>query len=237
MNVYIIKCLVDNFSYVLVNKENDAIIIDPSESKPIINFAEKNNLNVKYILNTHHHDDHIGGNLELKKKFRLKIIGYAKDKHRIPGIDIEVENKQVLKIIDLEFKTYHVPGHTKGHVCFYFFNEDTIFTGDTLFSLGCGRIFEGTYKQMFESLKIIKSLPLKTKIYCGHEYTYSNAKFCEKFDKSYRLKKKIKSIEDCVKNGIPTIPTTIKDEKKLNIFLKAENLKTFSKLRNMKDNF
>ena len=113
-----------------------------------------------------------------------------------------------------------------------------IFTGDTLFSLGCGRIFEGTYKQMYNSLNKLKTLPLSTKIYCGHEYTLSNSKFCKKFDsKNKDLQKKIEKIEKQRENGIPTIPSTLKEELECNIFLRAKDVKTFSKLRDLKDNF
>ena len=131
-----------------------------------------------------------------------------------------------------------MPGHTSGHICFYFFREKIVFTGDTLFSLGCGRILEGTYEEMFDSLKKIKSLPEETKIYCGHEYTHNNSKFCIKYDsENLILKKKIESIKRQIEDGIPTIPTTIKNELECNIFLRANDLKRFSKLRDLKDNF
>ena len=128
--------------------------------------------------------------------------------------------------------------HHSGHICFNFFKEKLIFTGDTLFSLGCGRIFEGSYEEMFESLNKIKLLPKDTKIYCGHEYTLNNAKFCKKYDSENKdLQKKIEKIEKLRENGIPTIPSTLKEELECNIFLRAKDVKTFSKLRDFKDNF
>jgi hydroxyacylglutathione hydrolase len=131
-----------------------------------------------------------------------------------------------------------VPGHTSGHICFYFFNEKTVFTGDTLFSLGCGRIFEGSYKDMFNSLLRLKVLPSETNIYFGHEYTLSNAIFCQKFDQNNsELNKKILDIKKKLDNGIPTVPSTIKDELNCNIFLRAKNQEEFSKLRDLKDKF
>ena len=131
-----------------------------------------------------------------------------------------------------------MPGHTKGHICFHFYNEKLLFTGDTLFSLGCGRIFEGTYEQMFSSLNKIKAMPLDTQIYCGHEYTLNNSKFCIKHDsKNLNLKKKIQNIQIKLKNSLPTIPSTLKEELDCNIFLRAKDVKTFSKLRDLKDNF
>ena len=131
-----------------------------------------------------------------------------------------------------------MPGHTKGHVCFHFYNDKLLFTGDTLFSLGCGRIFEGTYKQMFSSLNKIKAMPLDTQIYCGHEYTLNNSKFCIKHDpENLNLQKKIRDIEIKLNKSLPTIPSTLKEELDCNIFLRAKNLKEFSKLRDLKDNF
>ena len=239
MKVEIIKCLKDNFSYLLINeKNNNACVIDPSEPDPIIDLVEKKNINLKYILNTHHHYDHVGGNNDLKKKYGAKIVGFKDDKNRIPKIDILVEDNQIWTYEDFESKIFHIPGHTSGHICFYFEKEKIAFTGDTLFSLGCGRIFEGTYKQMFESLNKLKKLPLDTKIYCGHEYTLKNSIFCIKYEENNQnLKKKIIKIENKLKNNLPTIPTTIEEELACNIFLRAKNLEDFSKLRDLKDNF
>ena len=239
MKVEIIKCLQDNYSYLLINKKNqNACVIDPSEAKPIIDFVEKKNINLKFILNTHHHHDHVGGNNELKKKYGAKIVGFKNDKDRIPGIDILVENNQTWMNVDFETKIIHIPGHTSGHICFYFKKDRIAFTGDTLFSLGCGRIFEGTYEQMFTSLNKLKKLPINTKIYCGHEYTLKNSIFCSQYEKNNKdLKKKIIEIKDKLKNKLPTIPSTIGEELACNIFLRAKNLEDFSKLRDLKDNF
>ena len=239
MKVEIIKCLKDNFSYLFINeKSNNACVVDPSEPDPIIDFIQKKNINLKYILNTHHHYDHVGGNNDLKKRYGSKIVGFKDDKDRIPKIDILVEDNQIWTYEDFESKIFHIPGHTSGHICFYFEKEKIAFTGDTLFSLGCGRIFEGTYKQMFESLNKLKKLPLDTKIYCGHEYTLKNSIFCKKYEENNEnLKKKIIKIENKLKNNLPTIPTTIQEELACNIFLRAKNLEEFSKLRDLKDNF
>ena len=137
MKVEIIKCLQDNYSYLLINEQNqNACVIDPSEAKPIINFVEKKNINLKFILNTHHHYDHIGGNNELKKRYSAKIVGFKNDKNRIPNIDILVTNNQIWSNENFEAKIIHIPGHTSGHICFYFSKNKIAFTGDTLFSLG-----------------------------------------------------------------------------------------------------
>ena len=179
MNVEIIKCLKDNYSYLVIDEKNQsACVIDPSEAPPIIEYLEKNNIKLDFILNTHHHYDHVGGNKELKEKYGAKVLGFFEDKERIPEIDILLKDNEIWKNDNFEAKIIHIPGHTSGHICYYFKNEKIAFTGDTLFSLGCGRIFEGTYEQMFSSLNKIKTMPLDTKIYCGHEYTLNNSKFC-----------------------------------------------------------
>ena len=239
MKIEIIKCLKDNYAYLIIDEKNQtACVVDPSEAKPVINFVEKNKINIKYILNTHHHYDHVGGNFELKKKNNFNVIGFIGDKDRIPEIDIFVEDNQIWKEDNFEAKIYHIPGHTTGHIAYHFFKEKKIFTGDTLFSLGCGRIFEGTYEQMFSSLNRIKELPKETEIYCGHEYTLENSNFCLANDsKNLKLKDKIVKIKKKLKNNLPTIPTTLNDEIECNVFLKAKDIINFSKLRDLKDNF
>ena len=192
MNVEIIKCLKDNYSYLITDSDRNSIVIDPSESDPIIKIIEKKKLNLKFILNTHHHFDHIGGNDELKKKYSSEIVGFKKDKDRIPGIDISVSDNEVWKSGNFEAKIIYIPGHTSGHIAFYFYKNEILFSGDTLFSLGCGRVFEGTHEDMYNSLSKFKSLPPSTKVYCGHEYTYNNSLFCIKYDsENIMLKKKI----------------------------------------------
>ena len=238
MIVEIIPCLQDNYSYLIIDENNNACVIDPSEAKPVIDLVERKKINLKYILNTHHHYDHIGGNEELKKKYNSIVVGYKDDAERIPGINVLVENNQVWKNDNFEAKIIHIPGHTTGHISFHFFNEKLIFTGDTLFSLGCGKIFEGTYQEMFESLNKIKSLPADTKIYCGHEYTLQNSKFCIKHDpENTNLQNKMLEIAKKLEKAQPTIPSTLKDEIECNIFLRAKNVESFSKLRDLKDNF
>tara|TARA_B110000014_G_scaffold150154_1_gene104757 strand:- start:16 stop:747 length:732 start_codon:yes stop_codon:yes gene_type:complete len=239
MNIEIIKCLKDNYSYLIIDeKTKSACVVDPSEAKPIINYIEKNKIYLKFILNTHHHYDHVGGNKDLKKKYNAKVIGFEGDKDRIPEIDICLKDRETWKNKNFEFKIFHIPGHTSGHICFNFFKEKLLFTGDTLFSLGCGRIFEGTYEQMFNSLELIKSFSLETKIYCGHEYTLKNSDFCSIHDKeNLKLNEKILSIKEKLNKGLPTIPSTLKEELETNIFLKCNSIENFTKLRDLKDKF
>ena len=252
MKVELIKCLSDNYSYILIEKDTNTIsIVDPSEFKAC-DEAIKKYKKLDYILNTHHHTDHIDGNIELKKKYNSKILGFDEDKHRIPGIDIFLKKDQIKKIGNLSFKVIFIPGHTKGHIAFFFEKEKILFSGDTLFSLGCGRVFEGTHENMFNSLNKLKILPPETKIYCGHEYTKTNLDFCLKYDpKNSSLKEKSIEINSKLEKNLPTIPTTLGEELKTNIFLrcndsdlkKALNLKDapdqeiFTKLRDLKDSF
>ena len=239
MKIEIIKCLQDNYSYLVIDETNqNACVIDPSEAEPVIDFIEKNKINLRYILNTHHHYDHVGGNFELKEKYNSSVVGFRGDKNRIPEIDILVEDNQIWKQDNFEAQIFHIPGHTTGHIAFHFFKEKKIFTGDTLFSLGCGKIFEGTCNQMYESLSKFKTLPLETKIYCGHEYTLQNSKFCIKHDPlNKNLINKILEIKKKKDSDVPTIPSTIEDELNCNIFLRANDVKSFTKLRYLKDNF
>ena len=239
MRVQIIPCLQDNYSYLIIDEYNNtACVIDPSEADPVIEYLENNKIKLKFILNTHHHYDHVGGNQKLKEKYGANIIGYNGDKARIPGINILVNDQETWIYENFEAKVIHVPGHTLGHICFYFYKEESIFTGDTLFSLGCGKIFEGTYSQMFDSLLKLKELPQNTKVFCGHEYTKINSNFCKTHDRNNKnLKAKINAIVIKLKDGLPTIPSTIKDELDCNIFLRLDNVEAFSKLRDLKDNF
>ena len=253
MKIEIIPCLNDNYSYLIHDEiSNTVAIVDPSEFIPCDTIISKNYKKLDFILNTHHHYDHVGGNEELKKKYNSKVLGFENDKNRIPQIDTVLKDNQEFKIGTLNFTTIFIPGHTRGHVAFYFKKERVVFSGDTLFSLGCGRVFEGTYKQMFQSLNKLKNLPGETKVYCGHEYTFKNLEFCLKFNPNNDfLKKKKNDIELSLKNKKPTIPSTIADEIKANIFFrvndpdvkKAINLENspdieiFTKLRDLKDNF
>jgi len=252
MKIEIIKCLSDNYSYLIHEKETNTVsIVDPSEFKSCDKIIKKYN-KLDFILNTHHHADHVNGNLKLKEKYNAKILGFGLDKERIPGIDILLKENQKQKIGNLEFIVMFVPGHTKCHIAFYFEKEKIVFTGDTLFSLGCGRVFEGTHKEMLNSLIKLKSLPQETRVYCGHEYTKSNLDFCLKYDsKNSLLKDKSSKINSILKKDLPSIPTTIEDEINMNIFLRYDNAsikeglnltdstdqEIFSKLRDLKDTF
>ena len=248
-----IPALQDNYIYLLIDKESSlTACVDPSLAEPVINLLNKKNLNLDFILNTHHHYDHVGGNLELKEKTKCKIIGAEIDKERIPGIDICLIDKEKFYLGSSEFIVIETPGHTVGHICFYFRGDNILFSGDTLFALGCGRLFEGTPKQMCNSIKFIKNLPSKTLIYCGHEYTENNSKFAiSLLPDDQDLEKKKKKIQSLRKKGISTIPTNIGEERRFNPFLKTDDKEflkkinldnmeeniVFEKLRKLKDKF
>ena len=253
MQVTPIPCLKDNYAYIINDDNYETIgVVDPSEAEPVISFLKKKNLKLNYVLNTHHHFDHIGGNIELKKIYNAKVVGFVGDKNRIPGIDITLKNNEQWNFGNSTVKILHIPGHTLGHICFFFEEEKIAFTGDTLFSLGCGRIFEGDHKQMLMSLNKIKKLPKNTKIYCGHEYTEKNAEFCLKYDnKNLNLIEQFEKIKKLRSNNEPTIPTSLESELKANIFLRCdqndlkiklnmkneEDFKVFKKVRDLKDSF
>ena len=252
MIVEIIPCLSDNYSYLIHEKKSNTVsIVDPPEFRTCDKVISKYK-KLDFILNTHHHADHVGANLELKKKYNSKILGSVSDKDRIPGIDIFLKENQKQKIGNLEFEVIFIPGHTKGHIAFFFRKEKIAFTGDTLFSLGCGRVFEGTHEEMFNSLNKIKNLPHDTKIYCGHEYTKTNLNFCLMYDTTNTLlKEKQVDILKKLNSNQPTIPSTLGQEIETNIFLRCNDpeikhaiglkdsseLEVFSKLRDLKDTF
>ena len=253
MQITPIPCLTDNYAYI-INDNNFKIVgvVDPSEASPVIDFLQQQNLRLDYILNTHHHFDHIGGNIELKKKYNAKVVVFNGDKHRIPDIDITLNDKDEWVFGNSQVKILHIPGHTLGHVCFFFKKEKIAFTGDTLFSLGCGKIFEGDHEQLLRSLNKIKKLPGDTKIYCGHEYTYKNAEFCMKYDEdNISLKKRFEKIKKLRSGNLPTIPVILDDELRTNIFLRCdqddlkiklnmenqEEYRVFRKIRDLKDSF
>jgi len=243
----------DNYSYLIRDKKTNLVgVVDPSEFGPIDSEIQKTYKKLDFILNTHHHHDHVGGNADLKKKYSSKIICSSYDEKRVPGVDIKKSDGDQFSLGETNFKVIYIPGHTLGHIAFYSQKTNVVFTGDTLFSLGCGRIFEGTFEQMFESLEKIKNLPKNTMIYCGHEYTKKNGQFCMSIDReNEKLQSRIKDIDNKAQKNLPTIPITLGEELETNIFFRCEDkkiknklkmnnaskLEVFTKLRNLKDQF
>ena len=252
IDVIIIPALSDNYIYILTDKESRVTAcVDPCVSELVLKTLELNNLKLDFILNTHHHLDHVGGNLELKKKTNCKILGANIDRKRIPEIDITIKNEETFKLGSSIFKVHETPGHTIGHIIYHFFEDKILFSGDTLFSFGCGRIFEGTQEQMLESLKLIKSFPNETLVYCGHEYTESNLEFAISLTPDDQvLSSKFREIKKLRNKGNPSVPSKLEIEKKINPFLRVndkkfkedtgligEELENFKKIRKMKDEF
>ena len=225
MKILTVPILSDNYSYLIIDKENKfCSAIDPASPEEIIPLIEEKNLNLKNILNTHHHSDHTAGNLELKKKYKCKIYGPEREKEKIPGLDVALKENDMIKINNFNAKIIETPGHTTGHIIFWFEKEKKVFTGDTLFVLGCGKLFEGTPKVMWNSLLKIRNLPNETEIYCGHEYSKNNADFALSIEKNNnKLIKRSHEIKKLINKNNFTVPTILQKEIECNPFLRADN--------------
>ena len=235
LNVKIIPQLKDNYSYIVVNKNlNSAIIIDPAESIPIIDFIEQNNLNIEAILITHHHNDHTSGIND--------IITFQKTEVFSPNSNINnttrvIKEGEIVPSNFTNFKVLSTPGHTLDHVVYYDEQNKILFSGDTLFRFGCGRIFEGDYKQMYDSLEKIKRLSNNTNVYCGHEYTIHNLNFLNSIFKNCEPLKKIEiKILDQIKKFDSSMPFNLGEEKVLNPFLSLESIYFQDFMKNMQFN-
>ena len=253
LEIFIINALADNYIYLLRNEhKNITSVIDPGEAEPIINFLNNKRWHLDEVVNTHHHHDHIGGNRKLIDIYKSKLIAPSYENNRISNIDIVVSDNETINITGISTKVFHTPGHTLGHVCFYMPEEKCLFSGDTLFYLGCGRVFEGTMNQMWTSLLKLKSLPEDTSVYCGHEYTLSNMKFANYIDTNNALLNKISlEIKNKREKGLPTVPFNLGIEKRINPFLRADDdnfiksiglssinaTESFEKIRLKKDSF
>ena len=253
LNVEPIKAFTDNYIW-LVSTNEGSIVIDPGESENIQKLIDNKIIDLKGILITHHHYDHTNGLSDLVKKNKLEVFGPVND---IDGIDHRLSDKDKISIIGIDFDIISIPGHTLDHIGFYSANANNpiLFCGDTLFAGGCGRIFEGTYEQMFNSLKKITKLPTNTNIYCGHEYTLSNLKFAlEADDANKELIEEFKQVENKINLNTPSLPTKLDKELEVNPFLRCDNiniqnkiiekfnvsdneLEIFTALRKWKDNF
>tara|TARA_Y100001001_G_scaffold105567_1_gene103276 strand:+ start:374 stop:1141 length:768 start_codon:yes stop_codon:yes gene_type:complete len=254
LKIEIIQALEDNYIYGLLDeKTGEAAILDPGESQPAIDWITREGLELRYVINTHHHWDHTNGNKELVEKYGAKLAAPATEADKIKQqIDFPLEDGDSFAIGASIGTVLSVPGHTSGHIALHFPDSMAVFTGDTLFSLGCGRLFEGTAQQMWRALKRLRALPDNTQIYCGHEYTQNNAQFCLSLDpENPFLTKRAEGVERLRNNQRPTIPALMGMERKSNLFLRAddpdiayilemENAEpeaVFAKLRAMKDNF
>jgi len=226
-----IKSFTDNYIW-MIKKNKDVVVVDPGDAIPVLNFLKEKNLNLKSILITHKHSDHIGGIEDLLSHYpNIKIYG---PKNNFNFIYTVVNNDELLKIdeLNIEFRVIATPGHTLDHVVFA--DQDHLFCGDTLFGCGCGKLFEGSYSQMHSSLKTLSKLPTSIKVYCAHEYTKKNIEFALTQDKDnqYLIDRKRNLIGKDI-----TLPSTLGEELKTNPFLRSKDLTQFKELRQRKDNF
>ena len=249
-NIYIFPQLSDNYGYLIkIPHAREAAIVDPSDLEMCEKILDLNDCTLSHILLTHHHDDHIAAVEDLRKKYNSKVIGYELDK-QLPQLDITVKENEELSLFENTYKIISTPGHTTQHICYFNIDFSLLFSGDTLFSLGCGRMFEGTPKLFWESLSKIKQLPPETKIYCGHEYTLNNLKFALSIDpENEDLKKYGAWINKQNIDSRPTIPFELSKELKINPFLRCDDnyffelyqsedpIEIFKKMRQAKDNF
>lgn len=253
LEIHQIPVFNDNYLYLFKDpNSNNVGIVDPGTADPVLEKLNELGWSLTHIINTHHHWDHTDANLELKKKTGCLIVGAKKDASRIPGIDVELEEGDVFEFGSQKAKIFEVSGHTIGHIAYWFEDSDALFCGDTLFALGCGRLFEGNAEQMWTSLKKFLELPDQTKVYCAHEYTEANAHFAITVEpQNQALKQRFEEILKKRAKNIPTIPTTIGEERATNPFLRpdspdlqktlemegAELISVFAETRRRKDNF
>jgi hydroxyacylglutathione hydrolase len=246
-------CLSDNYGYLIHDQANNlTAAIDTPEVAPINEALEARGWRLTHILNTHHHFDHAGGNLELKQQWDCTIVGAKNDAERIPGIDVALSDGDTFEFGDYTATIFDVSGHTLGHIAFYFPGEEVLFSGDALFALGCGRLFEGSPAQMWDSLQKLKALPDSTTVYCAHEYTAANAAFALSVEPDNKdLQARCAEIKALRAANKPTVPSNLGIEKATNPFLRPDSpdlqkvvgldgsdlVAVFAETRKRKDNF
>jgi hydroxyacylglutathione hydrolase len=239
LTVELVPCLSDNYAYLLHDEASNAVgIVDPSEAPPVFAALQRHGWQLTHILNTHHHFDHTGGNLPLKEATGAQIVGPKADAHRIPGIDLGVGEGDTVTFGSETAEIFDIPAHTSGHIAFWFKDAQAVFTGDTLFAMGCGRLFEGTPAQMFAAMRKLEALPAETRVYCGHEYTESNGKFALSVEpENAALVRNMDDVRAARAKGQPTIPSTIALERATNPFMRAKTVEELASRRAAKDTF
>ena len=225
LDIVRIPCLSDNYVWLLRETDSGAVaVVDPADPRPVRAELSARGWRLTHVLNTHHHADHVGGNLDLKAAYGCAIVGPRADRARIPGIDVALGDGDVLEFGTERADVFDVPGHTRGHIAFWFAAARALFCGDTLFALGCGRMFEGTAPQMWASLARLRALPDETMAYCAHEYTQSNARFALHVDPgNAELVARSAAIDAMRARGEATVPSPLGLEKRTNPFLRADD--------------
>ncbi|HTW70457.1 MAG TPA: hydroxyacylglutathione hydrolase [Acetobacteraceae bacterium] len=234
-----VPILSDNYAWLLRDSATGAVaIVDPAEPKPVIAALEKAGGRLDLVLLTHHHADHVAGTDEVRAHFGAKVVGAAADAHRLPKLDIAVREGDSVKFGGSTARVIETPGHTRGQINFFFPDGEILLSGDILFSLGCGRLIEGTADEMFSSLRKLALLPPGTKVCCGHEYTESNARFALAVDGgNAALVARTQQARQQRAAGQPTVPSTMADELAANPFMRAPDVSSLAKLRSQKDTF
>lgn len=229
-----------NYIYILEDTQTqDVIVIDPTEASLVIQYCQQYQFNIQQIWITHHHHDHVGGVQELVQKFpHIAVYAPALEKDKIPYVTHTLEHEQYFHFNQLDVNVILTAGHTLGHICYFIDALDVLFCGDTLFVMGCGRVFEGTYTQMYHSLNRLAALPPRTAVYCSHEYTQSNAKFALHIEPdNIAIQHRVQEINQLRSQGLATVPSTIMQELETNPFLRVLSEQDFERLRRLKDTF
>ncbi|MBB2203721.1 hydroxyacylglutathione hydrolase [Gluconacetobacter takamatsuzukensis] len=234
-----VPILADNYAWLLRDEESGATaLVDPAEEAPLVAAVDAAGGRLDQIFLTHHHADHVAATDALRKRYGAIVTGAAADAYRLPMLDQAVNDGDGVTLGGAIGTVMETPGHTRGHIAYYFPLTPALFCGDTLFSLGCGRLFEGTAEEMFHSLRRIAALPDATLVCCGHEYTQSNARFAQAVDPGNdALRERVAEIDRLRAEGRPTVPVRLGVEKRTNPFLRAPDVATFARLRREKDGF
>ena len=237
MEIVAVPAFADNYLWLVHDEASgETAVVDPGDAAPVLAEAERRGWPIGQVWNTHWHPDHTGGNLAIKEATGARISGPASE--TIPGRDVALKEDDDIRLGDHVGRVIEVPGHTSGHIALIFDDDGVAFVGDTLFAMGCGRLFEGTPEQMYRSLQRLTRLPDDTRLYCAHEYTLSNARFAaHAMPEDAAIEGRLARIKQLRDAGEMTVPTTVKQERETNPFVRATNVDEFARLRREKDSF